>query len=69
MINKDGVPRQHVYYYGLSMLMINKDGFSTTHVWLSLSYFLKAKWLKIRLSILAESKRAKKMLELADEGS
>ena len=29
----------------------------------------KAKWLKIRLSIPAESKRAEKMLELADEGS
>jgi len=69
MVNKDGVPRQHVYYYGLSMLMINKDGFSTTHVWLSPSCFLKAKWLKIRLSIPAESKRAEKVLKLADEGS
>ena len=49
--------------------MINKDGISTTHVWLSLSCFLKAKWLKIRLSIPAESKRAKKMLEPIDEGS
>ena len=29
----------------------------------------KAKWLKRRLSILAESKRAKNMLEPADEGS
>ena len=29
----------------------------------------KAKWLKIRLSIPAESKRAEKMLEPADEGS
>ena len=29
----------------------------------------KAKWLKIRLSIPAESKRAKKMLEPTDEGS
>ena len=29
----------------------------------------KAKWLKLCLSIPAESKRAKKMLEPADEGS
>ena len=29
----------------------------------------KAKWLKIHLSILAESKIAEKMLEPADEGS
>ena len=48
-------------------IMINKDGFSTTHVWLSPSCFLKAKWLKIRLSIPAKSKIAKKMLEPADE--
>ena len=27
MINKDGVPRQHMYYHGLSTLIINKDGF------------------------------------------
>ena len=29
----------------------------------------KAKWLKIRLSILAKSKIAEKMLEPTDEGS
>ena len=29
----------------------------------------KAKWLKLCLSIPAESKRAEKMLEPADEGS
>ena len=29
----------------------------------------KAKWLKLRLSIPAESKRAEKMHEPADEGS
>ena len=51
--------------------MINKDGFLATYVlrWLTPSCFQKAKWLKIRLSILAESKIAKKTLELADEGS
>ena len=64
-----------MYYYGLSTFMINKDGFSTQHV----SYYgsprvvsnknKKAKWLKRRLSIPAESKRAENMLEPADEGS
>ena len=32
MINKDGVPRQHMYYYGLSTFMINKDGFFRQHM-------------------------------------
>ena len=70
MVNKNGVPK-HMYYYGSSMFMINKDGFSTTYdlLWLSPSCFLRAKWLKICLSIPAESKRAEKMLELVDEGS
>ena len=42
MINKDGAPRQHMYYYDLLMFLINKDGsFSTTYIllWLSLSCF------------------------------
>ena len=64
MINKDGAHRQHMYYYDLSMFMINKDGsFSTTYVllWFSSELF--------SLSIPAESKRAEKMLEPANEGS
>ena len=71
MVNKDGVPRQHMYYYGSSTSMINKEGFSTIYdlLWLPPSCFLRAKWQKIRLSIPAESKIAEKMLEPADEGS
>ena len=52
-------------------IMINKDGFLATYVvWrLIPSCSQKAKWLKIRLSIPAESKIAEKTLEPADEGS
>ena len=55
MINKDGVPRQHMSYYGFPRVVSNEHQ--------------KAKWLKRRQSIPAESKRAENMLEPADEGS
>ena len=67
MVNKDSAHQQHMYYYDLSIFMINKDGSFSTNM----SYYgfprvvfnepnQKAKWLKIRLSIPAESKRAEK---------
>ena len=63
MINKDGVPRQHMYYYGLSTFMINKDDF------LDNICLIMAFPELFSLSLPAESKRAKNMLEPADEGS
>jgi len=60
VISEDGVHQQQMYYYGLSTFMINKDGFSTQHMIFSELF---------SLSIPAESKRAKKMLEPADECS
>ena len=62
MINKDGVPRQHMYYHGLSTLMINKDGFLTTCLIMAILELFP-------IGIPAESKRVEKMLEPADEGS
>ena len=64
MINKDGVPRQHMYYYGLSTFMINKDGFLFDNICLIMAF---PELFSLRLP--AESKRAEKMLEPADEGS
>ena len=63
MINKDGVPRQHMYYHGLSMLMINKDGFFDNIC------LIVAILELFPIGIPAESKRAEKMLEPTDEGS
>ena len=75
MVNKDSAHQQHMYYCDLSIFMINKDGSFS----INMSHHgfprvvsnknKKAKWLKRRLSIPAESKRAKNMLEPADEGS
>ena len=76
MVNKDSAHQQHMYYCDLSIFMINKDGSFSTNICLIMALpelFLtteqKAKWLKRRLSIPAESKRAENMLEPADEGS
>ena len=63
MINKDGVPRQHMYYYGLSTLMINKDGFFDNIC------LIMAILELFPIGIPVESKRAEKTLEPADEGS
>ena len=68
MINKDTT----VYHCNTSIFMINKDDYFSTNIYimaLSESSLKNAKWLKIRLSIPAESKIVEKTLEPADEGS
>ena len=64
MINKDSAHQQHMYYYDLSIFMINKDGSFLINICLIMA-FPKL----FPMSIPAEKKRAKKMLEPADEGS
>ena len=66
-----------MYHCDLSIFMINKDGSFSTNICLIMvlpELFpkrtkQKAKWLKRRPSIPAESKIAENMLEPADEGS
>ena len=50
------LPRQHMAYYGFPRVVSKEPN-------------QKAKWLKRRLSIAIESKRAENMLEPADDGS
>ena len=52
-----------MYYYGLSMFMINKDGFFDN------IYLIMAILELFPISIPVESKRAEKTLEPVDEGS
>ena len=53
-----------MYYYDLSIFMINKDGSFSTNICLIMAFPEL-----FPISIPAESKRAEKMLEPADEGS
>ena len=58
IVNKDRAHQQHMYYYDLSIFMINKDGSFSTNICLIMAFPEL-----FPISIPSESKRTKNMLE------